>query len=78
MMPLFFLLTALLVRILVPLTEGTWFRASAHTLVEPADGKGDNNEDQCCCYKIRHAMNSTIMQTHLKLSPKNQILLTMK
>jgi hypothetical protein len=63
MMLLFFLLTALLVRVIVPLTEGTWFRASAHALIVPADGEGDNNEDQCCCYKIRHAMNSTLIVT---------------
>jgi hypothetical protein len=48
MILLFFLLTTLLVRFLVPLTEGTWFRASAqaHALIEPADGKHDNNKDQ--------------------------------
>jgi len=47
MLPLFFLLTVLLVRILVPLPEGTWFWASAPAKepVEPADGKYDNNED---------------------------------
>ncbi len=49
-MLLFFLLTVLLVRVLVPLTEGTWFHASAHTgaLVEPADDERDDKEDQCC------------------------------
>jgi len=48
MMLLFFFLTAVLVRVLVPLTEGTRFRASAqaHALVEPADSEGDSNEDQ--------------------------------
>jgi hypothetical protein len=63
MMLLFFLLTRLPVRVLVPLTEGTGFHASAqaHTLVESAESEGDNDEDQRCCYKIRHAMNSTII-----------------
>lgn len=62
-MLLFFLLTRLAVRVLVPLTEGTWFHASAqaHALVEPAESEGDNDEDQRCCYKIRHAMNSTLV-----------------
>jgi hypothetical protein len=65
MMLLFLLLTAVLVRVLVPLTEGTLFRTSAkaHALVEPADGENDDKENQCCCYKIRHAMNSTIVVT---------------
>jgi hypothetical protein len=63
MMLLFFLLTALPVRVLVPLTEGTWLYTSAiaHALVEPAGDESDNDEDQCRCYKIRHMNNSTIM-----------------
>jgi hypothetical protein len=63
MILLFFLLTALLVGVLVPLTEGTWFHASAHAgaLVEPADGERDNDKDQCCCYKIIHAMESSLI-----------------
>jgi hypothetical protein len=45
-----FLLTALRMRVLVPLTEGTWFHASAHAhaAVELGDGENDNKEDQCC------------------------------
>jgi hypothetical protein len=61
MLPLFFLLTVVPARFLVPLTEVTWFWASATALVEPADREGDNNEDQSSCYKIRHAMNSTLI-----------------
>ncbi len=55
-MLLFFLLTALLVRLLVPLTEGTWFHASAQApaLIGPADDERDNNENQCRCYEIIH------------------------
>ena len=62
-MLLFFLLTLLTARVLVPLTEGTRFHASAraHALVEPAESEGDNNEDQRGCYKIGHAMNSTLI-----------------
>jgi hypothetical protein len=74
-MLLFFLLTAVLVRVLVPLTEGTWFRASAHAgaLVEPAYGERDNNEDQCCCYKIRHAMNSSLIDQVFRLKLKAEV-----
>jgi hypothetical protein len=63
MILLFLLLTAQLVRVLFPLTEGTWFHASAqtHTFVEPADGEDGNDEDQCCCYKIGHVMNSILI-----------------
>jgi hypothetical protein len=48
MILLSFLLTTLLVRMFVPLTEGTRFHASAQApaLVEPANGECDNNEDQ--------------------------------
>ena len=49
--------------IFVPLTEGTWFHASAQAraLVEPAEGECDNNEDQRCCYNVRHKMNSPLL-----------------
>jgi hypothetical protein len=45
-----FLLAALPVRVLVPLTEGIWFHASthAHAAVELGDGENENKEDQCC------------------------------
>jgi len=45
-----FLLAVLPVRILVPLTEGIWFHASAHAhaAVELGDGENENKEDQCC------------------------------
>jgi len=48
MMLLFFLLTTLLARIFVPLTEGTWFHASAHAhaFVEPAESECGDNEDK--------------------------------
>jgi hypothetical protein len=61
-MLLFFLLTALPVTVLVPLTEGTWLYTSAiaHALVEPAGDESDNDEDQCRCYKIRHKKYPTL------------------
>ncbi len=45
-----FLLAVLPVRVLVPLTEGIWFHASAHAhaAVELGDGENENKEDQCC------------------------------
>jgi hypothetical protein len=63
MILLFFLLTTLLARSFVPLTEGTWFHASAEAraLIEPADSECDNDEDQRCCYTIRHKEISTLI-----------------